>query len=150
MTKRIVILMGLQGSGKTTFYHRHLSTEYLHVNLDTLNTRHKEKLFVTACLQSGKNFAVDNTNPTKTDRARYIIPAKEAGYQVIGYFMESKLKDCIARNALRKGNAHIPDTAIACTSNKLEMPSLSEGFDALYFVKNDGHMMTISEWRESV
>ena len=34
------------------------------------------------------------------------------------------------------------------TSNKLEMPSRSEGFDELYFVTNDGETMSISEWRE--
>ena len=38
--------------------------------------------------------------------------------------------------------------AIAMTSNRLELPNRSEGFDELYFVGNDGQNMTISEWRE--
>ena len=61
--------------------------------------------------------------------------------------MESKIKDCIARNALREGKARVPNTAIAATSNKLEIPSYEEGFDELYFVKNDGESMIIEEWR---
>ena len=51
------------------------------------------------------------------------------------------------RNALREGIARVPEKAIAATSNKLEIPSYDEGFDELYFVKNDGTIMTIEKWR---
>ena len=148
MDKTIAILMGIQGSGKSTFYARHLADGFVHVNLDTLKTRYQEKLLIEECLLNGKSFAIDNTNPTRLDRERYIIPAKESGYHVIGYFLESKIKDCIARNALREGKARIPEKAIAATSNKLEIPSYDEGFDELYFVKNDGETMIVEEWRK--
>ena len=148
MEKTMVLLMGIQGSGKSTFYHRFLEKDYVRVNLDTLKTRHRERLLMEECMEAGKSFAVDNTNPTKEDRQRYIPAAKEAGYTVIGYFMESKLKACMERNERRQGKERIPTVAIAATSNKLQMPSWEEGFDALYFVKNDGETMTVSEWRE--
>ena len=54
----------------------------------------------------------------------------------------------MVRNALRVGKARVPDVAIAATSNKLEIPSFEEGFDELYFVKNNGIDMTIEEWRK--
>ncbi len=145
--KKMIIMMGLQGSGKSTFYLKFLSEDYIRVNLDTLKTRHQERLLIDECIGEGKNFVIDNTNPTRADRARYISLAKEQGYHVIGYFMESKIKNCIARNALREGKARVPNTAIAATSNKLEIPSYEEKFDELYFVKNDGVSMTIEEWR---
>ena len=145
--KKMIIMMGLQGSGKSTFYLKFLSEDYIRVNLDTLKTRHRERLLIDECIGEGKNFVIDNTNPTRADRARYISLAKEQGYHVIGYFMESKIKDCIARNSLREGKARVPNTAIASTSNKLEIPSYEEKFDELYFVKNDGVSMTIEEWR---
>lgn len=148
MEKTLVIMMGIQGSGKSTFYRNYLAQDYIRVNLDTLKTRHQEKLLVDKCLADGKSFAVDNTNPTKEDRRRYINPAKEAKYRIVGYFMESKLKDCIERNEQREGKEKIPRMAIAATSNKLEMPSYEEGFDELYFVKNDGQTMTIERWKE--
>lgn len=147
--KSMVIMIGIQGSGKSTFYHRHLEKDYVHINLDTLKTRHRENLTIEACVSNGDNFAVDNTNPTKEDRARYIKIAKEAGYTIIGYFTESKVKDCVARNEQRIGKAKIPSMAIAATSNKLELPSYCEGFDELYFVKIVNDQMIISEWRES-
>ena len=147
MPKTMVIMMGLQGSGKSTFCTKHLSKDYVRVNLDTLKTRYQERLLIDECLSDGKNFVVDNTNPTRADRARYTFPANENGYYVIGYFIESKINDCIARNALREGKARVPNTAIAATSNKLEIPSFEEGFDELFFVKNDGQSMIIEEWR---
>lgn len=39
MGKTVVILMGLQGSGKSTFYRMHFSEDFVRVNLDTLKTR---------------------------------------------------------------------------------------------------------------
>ena len=50
MGKTVVILMGLQGSGKSTFYRMHFSEDFVRVNLDTLKTRYQEKLLVEECL----------------------------------------------------------------------------------------------------
>lgn len=146
--KTAVIMIGIQGSGKSEFYRRYLAAEYVHVNLDTQHTRNNEQRLIASCFTDGKSFAVDNTNPTKAERAVYISAAKANGYRVVGYFMQSKLRDCIARNDTRSGKAKVPAKAIAATSNRLELPSLSEGFDELYYVQNDGKEMTVSEWRE--
>ena len=148
MEKTMVLMMGIQGSGKSTFYQKFLADDFVRVNLDTLKTRHQEHLLIADCIETGRSFAVDNTNPTKEDRQRYIPLAQSAGYKVVGYFMESKLQACIDRNNQRTGTAIIPPAAIAATSNKLQMPSYAEGFDELYFVKNDGQVMTVEEWRE--
>ncbi|MBO6208232.1 MAG: AAA family ATPase [Lachnospiraceae bacterium] len=144
--KKMFVMMGIQGSGKSTFCARFL-TDAVRVNLDTLHTRNKEALLIAECLEKGCDFVVDNTNPTREDRARYIPKAKEAGYHVTGYFMQSCIQDCIQRNAQREGKARVPNGAIAMTSNKLEMPSYEEGFDELYFVKNENDNMEICEWR---
>ena len=145
--KTMYIMMGIQGSGKTTFCRKYLP-DIPRVNLDTLKTRNNEKRMISECQANGLSYVVDNTNPTREDRARYITAAKTEGYRVVGYFMQSRLQECIRRNALRQGKEKIPATAIAMTSNRLEMPSRREGFDELYFVKNDGDQMEISEWRE--
>ncbi|MBQ9974339.1 MAG: AAA family ATPase [Oscillospiraceae bacterium] len=148
MEKMLAIMIGIQGSGKSTFYHEFLAADFVHVNLDTLKTRNQEKILIEHCIKQEKSFAVDNTNPTKEERQRYIPFAKAAGYKIVGYFMESKLKECIERNDQRQGKEKVPSIAIASTSNKLQLPTYDEGFDELYFVKNDGKTITISEWRE--
>ena len=142
------IMIGIQGSGKSEFCRRFLP-EIHRINLDTLKTRNNEMRAITECYEKNQDFVVDNTNPTREDRKRYIGQAKVQGYRVVGYFMQSRLKECIARNNLREGKERIPAKAIAMTSNRLELPSRTEGFDELYFVENDGKSMTISEWREN-
>ena len=146
--KTAYIMMGIQGSGKSEFCRRFLA-EVCRINLDTLKTRNNEERQLENCIARGIDFVIDNTNPTREDRARYIPVAKKHGFHVVGYFMQSRLQECIARNNLREGKERIPAKAIAMTSNRLEMPSFDEGFDELYFVANDGSEMIISEWREN-
>lgn len=67
---------------------------------------------------------------------------------MVGYFMQSKLQECIARNEQREGKAKVPAKAIAATSNRLEMPSYQEGFDALYFVKLTEAGVFVEKWKE--
>ena len=147
--KTIIIMIGLQGSGKSEYCRRYLSEGFVRVNLDTLHTRVNEWALLERCFSEGADIVVDNTNPTRADRERYIAPAKAHGYRVIGIFMESKLRDCIARNERREGKAKVPTKAIAATSNRLELPSRAEGFDELWYVHNDGVTMTKEEWREN-
>ena len=144
----LYIMIGIQGSGKSEFCRQYLPDIH-RVNLDTLKTRNNEKRAISECFEKNQDFVVDNTNPTREDRERYIGPAKVQGYRVIGYFMQSRLQECIARNNLREGKERIPAKAIAMTSNRLELPNRAEGFDELYFVENDGKSMTVSEWREN-
>jgi predicted kinase len=118
------------------------------VNLDTLKTRHREKLTILRCQEAGRDYVVDNTNPTREDRARYIAAAKAEGYRVIGCYMQSVLKECIARNDRREGRERIPAKAIAMTSNRLQLPRYDEGFDELYYVANDGETMTVVKWED--
>lgn len=149
-TKQAVIFIGIQGSGKTYYYNWHFAGKFKHINLDELHTRNKESLLLQSCIERGEDFVVDNTNPTKADRARYIDAAKAAGYRVIGYYFESKLQDCIQRNNLRTDKEKIPAKAIAATSNKLELPSKDEGFDELYYVERSGSVVMLKrDWRES-
>lgn len=142
----MAIMVGIQASGKSSFCKTNLQ-EYIRINLDELNTRNKERIAIMEAIQSGVDIVIDNTNPTVTDREKYISIAKKHRYEVVGYFMQSKLQECIDRNEQREGKACVPRKAIACTSNKLEIPDYSEGFDKLYFVSifDDGYK--IDEWR---
>lgn len=142
----MAIMIGIQASGKSSFCKSNLQ-EYTRINLDELNTRNKERIAIMETIQSGVDIVIDNTNPTKGDREKYISIARSHGYDVVGYFIQSKLQDCIDRNEQREGKASVPRKAIACTSNKLEIPDYSEGFDKLYFVSISEDGYKIHEWR---
>jgi len=143
-----VLLMGIQASGKSTFYEERLAQTHVRISLDELHTRSKERLLLEECIANGTSFVVDNTNPTASDRARYIGPAKAAGYHIIGIFFKSVLAECMARNKNRTGKDRIPDVALAATSNKLEMPAWQEGFDELYYAYICDGEFIVEEWRE--
>ena len=143
----LVIMIGIQGSCKTTFCKERFPG-YEHISLDDLHTRNKERIVYRSVLEKHLDIVVDNTNPTIADRIKYMEPAKANGYKTVGYFMQSRVGDCIERNLLRTGKAKVPNTAIAATSNRLEMPSYDEGFDELYFVSILPEGFSISEWRE--
>lgn len=129
----MAIMIGIQASGKSTFCKRYLGN-YTRINLDLLHTRNKESIVLDNAISANEDIVIDNTNISVSDRAKYIVKAKSSGYKVIGYFMQSKLQDCIKRNDNRLGKERIPIKAIAFTSNKLGLPSYDEGFDELYFV----------------
>ena len=93
---------------------------------------------------------VDNTNPTAEDRNRYIKAAREHGYRIEGYFFQSIVRDCVERNSQRLGKACIPSRAIACTSNRLELPSYGEGFDVLYFVRIQDDAFVVDVWNDKM
>jgi predicted kinase len=129
-----VIFVGIQASGKSTYYLQHFYHSHIRLNMDMLRTRHREAILLRACLDAKQPFVLDNTNPTVDDRAVYIEAAKGARFRVTGYFFQTTVADALARNAIRVGKANIPDKAIFATQQRLERPTLNEGFDALYTI----------------
>ncbi len=132
-----IIFIGVQATGKSTFFKERFADTHMRINLDMLKTRHREEILVNACLLARQSFVVDNTNPRIEDRQRYIIPAKAANFEVIGYYFSSNLSALLQRNQQRQGKERIPEAGIRAAFNKLQIPTLGEGFDKLYYVKID-------------
>jgi predicted kinase len=132
-----VILIGIQGAGKTTFYGERFFDTHVRISLDVLRTRPRERAFLETCLRTGQPFVIDNTNVRAAERVVYIEAAKRAGFRVIGYFLEATLGDALRRNAQRAGRAKIPAAGVGAALKRLEQPKLEEGFDELYLVTFD-------------
>lgn len=146
--KIAIIFIGIQASGKSTFYQNRFK-DFVHINLDELHTRNKENLLLKECVENGTSFVVDNTNPTKADRVKYILAAKEHGYTVKGYYFRSSISESVERNSYREGKARVPDRAIAATHNKLVLPDYDEGFDELYYVHMENGDFHVQVWDEN-
>jgi predicted kinase len=73
-----VIFVGIQASGKSTFYLQRFFETHVRINLDMLRTRHREQVLIEACVAGKQSFVIDNTNATREQRARYIAPARAA------------------------------------------------------------------------
>ena len=146
-----IILIGIQAAGKSTFYQQRFFATHIRLSLDMLKTRHREQLLLRACLEAKQPFVVDNTNPTRAERAVYINAAKAAGFSVTGYYFQAKPAEALARNALRSGKARVPDKGVLGTYKRLELPRYAEGFDQLFYVSiNEHNEFVVEEWRDEI
>ncbi|WP_180172257.1 AAA family ATPase [Acinetobacter sp. YH12023] len=136
---QLIIFTGVQASGKSTFYMLNLYHSHLRINLDMLKTRHRENMIFEAGLASKTKMVIDNTNPDREARARYIQRAVDAGFEVIAYYFETDLDSTLKRNSLREGKAHIPEVGVHATYRKLQVPSRDEGFDQIFKIKIISH-----------
>ena len=145
-----VIFIGMQASGKSTFYRERYFSSHVRISLDMLRTRHRETRLLEVCLDTKQPFVVDNTNPTKSDRQIYISSAKQAGFRVVGYYFQSSIEDCKRPNEQRAVEQQIPLPGLLGTFSKLELPRLDEGFDELFYVRITEDGFVVEEWRDEV
>ncbi len=135
----LVIFIGLQGAGKSTFYRTHFAETHALVSKDLMRNNkrpaRRQAFLIAEHLKSGTSLVVDNTNPTRGDRQGIIEIGQEYQAMIIGYYFESQIADCLTRNRQREGKARVPDYALYMTRNKLVPPDYSEGFHQLFQVK---------------
>lgn len=139
----MIVFVGAQGVGKSTFFQQRFRDTHVRINLDMLRTRHREAGLVDACLAFKQPFVVDNTNATREARARYLSPAIAAKFSALAYWFEAPVELLQSRNGQRSGKAVVPDKAILATLRRLEPPSTAEGFTAVYKVRpiDDGKFL---------
>jgi predicted kinase len=148
---QLVLFSGIQATGKSTFYQQRFFHSHVRLSLDLLRTRHREQRFLQVCLETQMRCVVDNTNPTRAERASYITPARAAGFEIVGYFFQSIAADALVRNRQRPVERQVPDKGIRGTRNRLEIPAPSEGFDKLYYVRVAGNQeFMLTEWQDEV
>jgi predicted kinase len=134
----LAIFVGLQASGKSTFFRERFATTHEVVSKDLFrnkNRNRRQAQLIEAALRAGSSVVVDNTNPTAEDRQPLIRLGREFGAKVVGYYFESTVRQCIERNRRRAGKSQVPDVAIYATATRLVPPSYSEGFDEFFRVR---------------
>jgi predicted kinase len=147
----LLLFIGLQASGKSTYFAQRFLRSHVYLSLDVLRTRHREARLFQTCLETRTPLVVDNTNPRREDRLRYIVPGQAAGYSVQCFFFQSRLADCIARNETRPEEQRVPRAALLHTSRVLELPTRSEGFAEMWYVQPaEGGGFLTEEWRDEV
>jgi predicted kinase len=143
-----IIFVGLQASGKSTFYKNHYFNTHLRISNDLLKTRYREKKLLDICLETDMPFVVDNTNPTREVRAKYIEVLKGSKFKIRCVYFRIDLERSLAWNRGRSGAALIPDVGIFDTHKRIELPSLAEGFDELHYVDIIDNQFIVRAWNE--
>ncbi len=144
---KIVITVGLPGSGKSTYLARlgvnAISSDEIRrliaddPNDQTINTR----IFATVRYLIRQRIAacrpvtyVDATHLARWERKPYIQLARRYGCQIEALFFDVPVEVCLERN--RRRDRIVPEEAILKMARSLEPPTIAEGFSQV--VKVDG------------
>ncbi|MEO1352398.1 MAG: hypothetical protein AAFW84_26970 [Cyanobacteria bacterium J06635_15] len=80
-----------------------------------------------------------------------IQQGQQYGAEIIGYYFESTLNKCLARNQQRAGKAKIPEVGLYATIKKLVRPTYAEGFDQLFHVAIAAdNTFRVQAWQEDI
>lgn len=135
----LVIFVGLQGSGKSTFYRQRYAETHALVSKDLLrsggNRDARQRRRIEEAFAAGKSVVVDNTNVRREDREGLVTLARAHGATVVCLYFPPDVRASLERNRRREGRARVPDVAIHATAKRLEPPTLAEGFDRLAVVR---------------
>jgi len=149
----MIILMGLQASGKSTYYRTHFAATHEHVSKDLLlksknkNKDQKQAELIEGAFQEHRSVVIDNTNATKQDRLLLIELGRRYDVTIIGYYFQPDVSSSRKYNKQRTGKAQVPEKAIFITAHKFTPPSYDDGFDRLYYIRIAEDSTTVKiEW----
>jgi predicted kinase len=129
----VVVLVGLPGAGKTTFYRSRFAATHEHVSKDNFpharDREARQSTLIASALTAGRSVVVDNTNPRANDRRRIADLAHAHNARTIAYVFDVPVAMAIARNESREGRARVPKVAIFTVAKRFEPVTREEGFD---------------------
>lgn len=103
----LVVFVGLQASGKSTFYRERFAASHVLVSKDLLRNnrrpQRRQMFLIAEALGAGRSVVVDNTNPTVADRAALLDLVRTLSARAIGFAFESSLAEILKPYRLREG-----------------------------------------------
>jgi bifunctional polynucleotide phosphatase/kinase len=130
-TNHLVVMVGSPASGKS-YYSQELETKgFVRINKDTMKTDKAIETAFNNGIKEGQNIVIDNTNPTKEARAKWITAAKKASYHVTIVWMNFPISvveylDNYRIAKYKNQDYHVPIVAMRVYYKKLEEPTQQE------------------------
>jgi predicted kinase len=155
MAQRIVLAVGLPGSGKSSYFEKRgilpLSSDRLREVLadDPAEQRFQKQIFqalrylLRLRLRLGRPVTyVDATNLSRAERRPYLRIARDHKCEIEAIFFDVPLTVCRERNRAR--HRVVPEEAMERLAARLEPPQLAEGFCRIVRVDARGRVVKAS------
>lgn len=171
MSKEIIVLIGVAGSGKSTIRAELLAQhpDYKVYSIDDLraaffakrNARHGNaseafayasahdreyeqytKTYLANLLKSGVGIIADSTNLSPKRRMKYVNAKYTYGYDLKAIVVNTPLQECLDRQAGR-GDKAVPEEAVRDQYSKLDLSDLRRYYSDVKWIPNDSGMEKI-------
>ncbi len=141
MSKTLYILVGLPGSGKS-WYATHELKAVRRVSQDDMGRDVHMRAF-TAALAADESVVVDRVNFDRSQRERYITPARQRGYHIVCVWFDVDRATCMRRLSGRKGHPTVSKDddheRIVGHFAKMMVQPLGDEYDELRVVSKRTH-----------
>ena len=130
----MIILVGIAGSGKTTWCIKHLP-HHVRISLDDIKNHDRkiEDKIIIKQLKKENNIVIDDTNLTRDIRKRHIVIARRYHTQINVIYFSIDIQRAYEQNCKREKK--IPHYVLDRQKKQLEMPVKEEGFEVIQFLK---------------
>jgi predicted kinase len=129
MDKLVVVMMGAQGSGKTTYCREYLA-DCLRISQDEQGRGGHWRAFEEALRKGIAGVAIDRINALASQRKRYLDLARQHGYRTRIVWLNTNRHLCLRRCRKRTDHPTLPpedaNRAIHNFFDNLELPSRDE------------------------
>lgn len=150
-TPKLLVIMGLPGSGKSTIANKLTQVGWVRVNQDEMGNRKAVEASARTALTKGQNVIVDRCNFDYDQRAHFLELAHKAGVRDVRcLWLDTPAEVCKLRVSVRKDHPTIPegDAGVAIIdkfSTSMVPPMPGEGFCQIVRAATDEEVQTAFE-----
>ena len=129
----MIILVGIAGSGKTTWCTKYLP-QHVRISLDDIKNHNRklEDKMIIEQLEKGNNIILDDTNLTLDIRKRHILTARRYCAKVNTICFCIDIQKAYEQNCKREKN--IPYYVLVRQQKQFQIPVKDEGFETIQFL----------------
>lgn len=150
---KLIMMVGISGSGKSTWVKNNKTDEMLWVSRDKIRFdklkegddyfAYEDEVFeqfleeISWGLEMDKIVIADATHLTKKGRARVLDKVRKFADEIEAVVLDTDLETAFERNDRREGRAWVKHGIIRRMFFSMEMPEKEEGFDKITIIKEE-------------